>query len=77
MNANGDAKAQSEYVAFVTGASRGVGRGVALALADAGLTVYATGRNIMQSDLSHKVVRITCDHSDDTQVRAAFDQIQL
>lgn len=77
MNANGDAKAQSEYVACVTGASRGVGRGVALALADAGLTVYATGRNIMQSDLSHKVVRITCDHSDDTQVRAAFDQIQL
>jgi dehydrogenase/reductase SDR family member 1 len=76
MNANGDAKAQSEYVALVTGASRGVGRGVALTLADSGLVVYATGRNIAQSDLPNNIVRISCDHSDDAQVRAAFDQIQ-
>lgn len=32
-------------VALVTGASRGVGRGVALALGDAGATVYGTGRS--------------------------------
>ena len=31
-------------VAVVTGASRGVGRGIALALADEGATVYVTGR---------------------------------
>lgn len=31
-------------VAVVTGASRGVGRGVAAALDDAGMRVYATGR---------------------------------
>ena len=31
-------------VALVTGASRGVGRGVALALHEAGCTVYASGR---------------------------------
>jgi len=33
-------------VALVTGASRGVGRGVAAALAGAGATVYATGRTV-------------------------------
>src|SRR4051812_29142862 len=33
-------------VALVTGASRGVGRGVALALGDAGATVYVTGRSV-------------------------------
>jgi len=32
-------------VAVVTGASRGVGRGVALALGDCGATVYVTGRS--------------------------------
>jgi NAD(P)-dependent dehydrogenase (short-subunit alcohol dehydrogenase family) len=33
-------------VALVTGASRGVGRGVALALGAAGATVYVTGRSV-------------------------------
>ncbi|PXX54889.1 NAD(P)-dependent dehydrogenase (short-subunit alcohol dehydrogenase family) [Nocardia tenerifensis] len=32
-------------IALVTGASRGVGRGVALALGEAGATVYVTGRS--------------------------------
>lgn len=32
-------------IAVVTGASRGVGRGIALALGDAGATVYVTGRS--------------------------------
>jgi NAD(P)-dependent dehydrogenase (short-subunit alcohol dehydrogenase family) len=35
----------SGAVAVVTGASRGVGHGVALALGDAGATVYVTGRS--------------------------------
>lgn len=35
----------SDAVALVTGASRGVGRGVAAALGDAGATVYVTGRS--------------------------------
>src|SRR5580658_1251271 len=33
-------------VAVVTGASRGIGRGIALALGDAGATVYVTGRTV-------------------------------
>src|SRR5580658_9988277 len=69
MNTSGDAQTQSEYVALVTGASRGVGRGVALALADSGLTVYVTGRNIAQPDLPNNILRISCDHTDDAQVR--------
>ena len=32
--------------ALVTGASRGVGKGVALALGEAGATVYVTGRTL-------------------------------
>jgi NAD(P)-dependent dehydrogenase (short-subunit alcohol dehydrogenase family) len=36
----------SDTTALVTGASRGVGRGIALALGDAGATVYVTGRSV-------------------------------
>lgn len=38
------ARMLEERVAVVTGASRGVGKGIALALGDAGATVYVTGR---------------------------------
>jgi dehydrogenase/reductase SDR family member 1 len=62
-------------VAMVTGASRGVGRGVAIALADAGFEVFATGRTIAGADLPPEVTRICCDHLDDDQTRAAFQQL--
>ncbi|MCA1642311.1 MAG: SDR family NAD(P)-dependent oxidoreductase, partial [Acidobacteria bacterium] len=39
-------------VAVVTGASRGVGKGVALALAEAGATVYATGRTVAEESFA-------------------------
>lgn len=35
----------TERVALVTGASRGAGKGIALALAEAGMTVWVTGRS--------------------------------
>ena len=35
-------------VALVTGASRGVGKGIALALGEAGATVYVTGRTVAE-----------------------------
>ena len=40
----------AETVAVVTGASRGVGRGIALALGAAGATVYVTGRSSRTGD---------------------------
>jgi NAD(P)-dependent dehydrogenase (short-subunit alcohol dehydrogenase family) len=37
-------------IALVTGASRGVGKGVALSLGEAGATVYVTGRSLHEGD---------------------------
>jgi len=39
-------------VALVTGASRGIGKGCALALAKAGCTVYITGRSVEESEMN-------------------------
>ena len=58
-------------VALVTGASRGLGRGVAASLSDAGYTVFATGRTISAASLPPSVVRVVCDHLDDAQTVAA------
>jgi NAD(P)-dependent dehydrogenase (short-subunit alcohol dehydrogenase family) len=42
--------ALSGKVAVVTGASRGIGKGVALVLAEQGCTVYVTGRTVNEGD---------------------------
>jgi NAD(P)-dependent dehydrogenase (short-subunit alcohol dehydrogenase family) len=62
-------------VAVVTGASRGVGRSVAVALSAAGLQVFATGRTVDRADLPAGVVRLACDHRDDAAVEAAFARV--
>ena len=61
--------------ALVTGASRGVGRGVATALYRDGFTVFATGRSIGRADLPEPVIRIACDHLRDEETEAVFRRI--
>lgn len=79
-------------VCVVTGASRGVGRGVALALGAAGATVYVTGRSVKDGDspLPGTVgqtaadvtaaggtgIAVACDHGDDAQVAALFERVR-
>jgi dehydrogenase/reductase SDR family protein 1 len=70
----------SGKVAVVTGASRGVGKGVALALAEAGATVYATGRTVAEESFAGeaaggRIVAVRCDHTDDAQVESAFCRV--
>jgi NAD(P)-dependent dehydrogenase (short-subunit alcohol dehydrogenase family) len=79
-------------VAVVTGASRGIGKGIALALGTEGATVYVTGRTVTPGahelpgtvgETAHEVdgrggkgVPVHVDHADDSQVAALFGQIQ-
>jgi len=63
-------------IAIVTGASRGVGRGVARALADQGARVFVTGRSLHhRASTDSSIVTIRCDHSVDAEVKSAFDRI--
>jgi dehydrogenase/reductase SDR family protein 1 len=76
-------------VAIVTGASRGVGRGIALGLGDAGATVYVTGRSVtagalpgtiaetaaLVSERGGRGIAVRCDHAVDSEVEALFAQV--
>ncbi len=76
-------------VAVVTGASRGIGKGIALELGAAGATVYVTGRTVTPgrlpgtvgetaaeiSELGGTGIAVACDHHDDAQVTALFAQV--
>ncbi len=64
-----------QRTALVTGASRGVGRGVAASLAEAGYTVFGTGRSIEGAKLPEVVNRIPCDHLKDEETGNAFDRV--
>jgi len=82
----------TDRVCVVTGASLGVGKGIACALGAAGATVYVTGRSAKKGDnpyggtvfaTAEEVTRrggrgipVICDHSDDGQVRALFDRVE-
>ena len=74
----------NQGIAVVTGASRGLGRGIARALGSRGLTVYVTGRSGDELDKAagevtaaggHGVAA-TCDHHSDEQVRALFARVR-
>jgi NAD(P)-dependent dehydrogenase (short-subunit alcohol dehydrogenase family) len=56
-------------VAVVTGASRGVGRGVALALGDAGAKVYVTGRSVRGGATTEGLPGTIDDTADDVTAR--------
>ncbi len=79
-------------IAVVTGASRGMGKGISLALAEQGATVYVTGRTVAPGTCplpgtvgetaaevdrrGGKGVAVQVDHADDEQVAALFAQVQ-
>jgi NAD(P)-dependent dehydrogenase (short-subunit alcohol dehydrogenase family) len=61
-------------VAVVTGASQGVGRGVARELNRSGARVFSTGRSA-PDDTADRITHIRCDHRVDDQVDAVFQRI--
>jgi NAD(P)-dependent dehydrogenase (short-subunit alcohol dehydrogenase family) len=69
-------------VAIVTGASRGVGKGIALALGDCGATVYVTGRSTVDDAAAEvsarggRGVAVRVDHTADAQTAALFERVQ-
>jgi NAD(P)-dependent dehydrogenase (short-subunit alcohol dehydrogenase family) len=83
---------QESLVAVVTGASRGAGKGIAIALGGHGCTVYVTGRSQKAGDhalpgtisdtadrvtsAGGKGIAIRCDHGNDEDTEALFDQVK-
>jgi NAD(P)-dependent dehydrogenase (short-subunit alcohol dehydrogenase family) len=79
-------------IAVVTGASRGAGRGIAIALGRHGCTVYVTGRSETSGDATlpgtihetaaavtaagGKGIAVRVDHGDDAQVKSLFERVR-
>jgi dehydrogenase/reductase SDR family protein 1 len=79
-----------DKVAIVTGASRGIGKGIALALGELGATVYLTGRTVdaggmLPGTISETAKEVTAaggtgiavqvDHHEDAQVEALVARV--
>jgi len=81
-----------DRVVVVTGASRGAGKGIAVALGATGATVYVTGRTRREGDAplpgtvqataeavtaaGGRGIAVYCDHADDAQVAQLFEQVR-
>jgi len=83
---------QRDRVVVVTGASRGAGKGIAIALGATGATVYVTGRTHNEGDAplpgtvqatadavtaaGGRGLAVYCDHAEDAEVRALFERVR-
>jgi NAD(P)-dependent dehydrogenase (short-subunit alcohol dehydrogenase family) len=81
-----------DKVVVVTGASRGVGKGIALGLGQAGATVYVTGRSTRENEsslpgtidetaaqvtaLGGVGIAVRCDHRLDSDVERFFERVR-
>jgi len=75
-------------VTVVTGSSRGIGRGTAIALGEQGAIVYITGRTTGDGELTIDTtarlvdqaggtgIPVRTDHRDDGQIAALFDRVE-
>jgi NAD(P)-dependent dehydrogenase (short-subunit alcohol dehydrogenase family) len=86
------ARSLEGQVAVVTGASRGIGRGIALELGAAGAIVYVTGRSVTPgaaalpgtigetaADVTKRGgcgIAVQVDHADDAQIRRLFERVR-
>jgi NAD(P)-dependent dehydrogenase (short-subunit alcohol dehydrogenase family) len=81
----------SGKVALVTGASKNIGKGIALEVGASGATTYLTARTVedvpgqlasLQRTAAEiearggTAIAVACDHTDDAQVEAVFDRIR-
>src|SRR5258708_4343531 len=78
-------------VALVTGASKNIGKGIALEVAASGTVTYLTARTVDDvpgqlaslqrtvaeiEALGGTAIAVACDHTDDAQVEAVFQRIR-
>ena len=77
-----DSKSLKGKIALVTGGSKGVGKGIAIGLGEAGATVYITGRSSYIENVAEQIsavggkgIAMKCDHRIDKESEKVFDKL--